>query len=135
MRLRIQTGINPHWDQPEEYETFTDSDEETQDSSSTVTTETTVPQTQPIINPYTAAPCNVQPQTILSTLTSWIRTNQNHHNPPQPPPVVTIPESAPEIRTPTYIQPLLQTDTENFIGATPSRNQNPLILSACSPKT
>ena len=126
MRLRIQTGINPHWDQPEEYDTFTDSDEETQDSSSTATTETTVPQTQPIINPYTAAPRNVQPRTILSTLTSWIRTNQNPHNPPQPPSVVTILESAPEIRNPTYTQPPLQTDTENFSWGDSFQKPKPL---------
>ncbi len=126
MRLRIQTGINPHWDQPEEYNTFTDSDEETQDSSSIATTETTAPQVHQIINPYITAPCNAQPQTILSTLTLWIQTNQNPNNPPQPPSVVTIPESAPEIRTSTYIQPPLQMDMENFSWGNSFQKPKPL---------
>jgi len=61
MRLRIQTGTNPYWDQPEEHDIFTDSDDKSQESSSTATTEPNDPQVQQIINPYTTG--NMQQKT------------------------------------------------------------------------
>jgi len=126
MRLCIQTGTNPHWDQPDKYNIFTDSDNKSQESSSTVTTKPNDPQVQQIINPYTAAICNAQPRKILSTLTLWICTDQNHNNQPHPLPVVTTLENVPTTSTPTFTQTPLQTNTENFYWGDSFQKPKPL---------
>jgi len=61
MRICIQTGRNPYWDQPDEPDNFIDSDDESNASTTTTNTTSNELPARQIINPYTPIPSTRQP--------------------------------------------------------------------------